>query len=135
MILISHIDEIARREQRDVLYLEFHPSDRELARRYDFRQDPVRSEIIGWLDAHGVGWGPCGPYAVVHRIEAYRGQVYLDTPFDQNLDSYRGLCSFLEHDDGSVRHTGIRFLIMSLDSAMKNAAHDAPGFWEQSGIS
>lgn len=135
MILISHIDEIARREHRDVLYLEFHPTDRERARSYDFHQDPLRSDIIAWLDAHGVLWGPCGPFAVVHRIEGYRGQIYLETPFDDNLDSYRELRSFLEHDDGSVKHVGIRFLVMPRDFAMKNATHDAPGFWEQFGIS
>lgn len=135
MVLISHIDEIARREQRDVLYLEFHPADREMARRYDFHQDPIRAEIIAWLDGHAIGWAPCGPYAVVHRIEGYKGQIYLDTPYDEELDHYRKLRGFLEHDDGRVKHVGIRFLIMSLNSAMKNAAHDAPGFWEQFGIS
>lgn len=134
MILISHIDEIARSEQRDVLYLEFHPADREQARRYNFRQDPIRADIIAWLDVHGVGWQPCGPFAVVQRIEGYRGQIYLDTPFDEETDRYRELRSFLEHDDGSVKHAGIRFLVMPLTYAMTNAAHDAPGFWQQFGI-
>lgn len=135
MNLISHIDEIARQRDRDVLYLEFHPTDRTRARHYDFRLDPTRAAIITWLEAHGVGWGPCGPFAVVHRIEGYRGQIYLDTPFDEQLASYRELRSFLEHDDGSAKHLGLRFMVMSLEYAMENAAHDAPGFWEQFGMS
>lgn len=134
MILIRHIDEIARQQGRDVLYLEFHPADRALARSYQFAHDPIRGAIIDWLDAHGVPWEPCGPFAVVHRIEGYRGQIYLDIPYDEKLPRYQEVRAFLEHDDGSIRHAGVRFLIMPLAHAMENAAHDAPGFWEQFGI-
>ncbi len=65
MVLISYIDEIARRERRDMLHLEFHPADPEAARRYNFHQDPTRARIIAWLDAHTVAWEPCGAFAVV----------------------------------------------------------------------
>jgi hypothetical protein len=135
MILIRHIDEIARQQGHDVLYLEFHPADRALARGFDLIRDPLRIAVIDWLDAHSVRWEPCGPFAVVHRIEGYRGQVYLDIPFDEKSDLYQEVRRFLEHDDGSTRHAGVRFLIMPLAHAMENAAHDAPGFWEQFGIS
>lgn len=135
MILIRHIDEIARQQHRDVLYLEFHPADGAPARSEAFSHDPVRTAIIDWLDAHGVRWEPCGPFAVVHRIEGYRGQLYLDIPFDEKNDRYQEVRGFLEHEDGSIRHAGVRFLIMPLERAMENAAHDAPGFWEQFGIS
>lgn len=134
MILIRHIDEIARRQGRDVLYLEFHPAEGS-ARGFDFLRDPLRGAIIDWLDAHGVRWEPCGPFAVVHRIEGYRGQIYLDIPYDEASPLYQEVRHFLEHDDGSTRHLGLRFLIMPLARAMENAAHDAPGFWEQFGIS
>lgn len=41
--LIEHIDGIARKEGRDVLYLEFHPQDFSAWRRYRFGDDPMRA--------------------------------------------------------------------------------------------
>lgn len=128
--LIEHIDSIARKNQRAALYLEFHPQPYTEWRRYNFQEDAVRDQTLAWLDAHGVRWHPCGPFADPRRLAPYLGQVYLDVPFDESMSEYRLLRDYLEYPDGSMRHESVRFYVMPLDYAMRNATHDAPGFWE-----
>lgn len=125
MELIQHIDEIARKLKRDVLYLEFHPL--QAGARHE--ADAMRRRTLEWLGAHHITWLRCGPYASVTRMEPYRGQVYLDVPFDENLPLYQELRNYLEHSDGSMKHPDVRFMVMTLDRAMQNSEHDEPGFW------
>ena len=61
--LIDHIDAIARKRQRAVLYLEFHPKSHEESRLYRHDDDAVRSSMLDWFDAQAIAWQPCGPYA------------------------------------------------------------------------
>lgn len=131
MILLDHIDAIARVQQRAVLYLEFHPLDRAACRTYRFDQDAGRGGLLEWLDANGIAWQACGPIANTACMEPYRGQVWLDVPFDDAVPAYRLLRDTLEHPDGSMKHAWVRFMVMPLDYAMRNAAHDAPHFWER----
>lgn len=128
---IEHIDAIARRKGRAVLYLEFHPKPFKQWRDYDNEQDPTRALVLAWFDGHGVPWVECGPFANPNLMAPYLGQVYIDIPYDDSLPAYRALCDYLEYPDGSIRHEGVRFLVMPLDHAMENAAHDEPGFWER----
>lgn len=126
--LIEHIDAIARRHQRDALYLEFHPRD--AWRGYRYNDDAMRSAILDWLAQHHIAWQPCGAYAQPDAMWPYLGQIYVDVPFDASLATYCTLRDYLELPDGSMRHAGVRFYVMPLDFANQNAAHDAPGFWE-----
>jgi hypothetical protein len=128
---IEHIDAIARREGRAVLYLEFHPRPFREWRNYDYQGDPVRAAVLAWFHAHAVPWTACGPFADPRVMAPYLGQVYIDVPYDETLPEYRELRDYLEHPDGTIRHDGVRFYAMSLDHAMENAAHDEPGFWER----
>lgn len=129
--LIEHIDAIARKKKRAVLYLEFHPQPSVDRKNYRFEDDPVRARVLTWLDAHGVPWTRCGPFADPCVMAPYLGQVYLDVPYDETLAGYQVLRDYLEHPDGTMRHEGVRFFAMSLDYAMRNAEHDEPGFWER----
>lgn len=129
--MIEHIDAIARKNGRDALYLEFHPQTRDEQRRYNHESDEKRDMVIAWLDEHGFKWKACGPYADLRRMDSYRGQIYLDVPFDESLPTYCELRDYLENPDGSMRHDGVRFYALPLAHAMKNAVHDAPGFWER----
>lgn len=129
--LIEHIDAIARREQRAVLYLEFHPRPYAEWKDYRFEDDAMRNAVLAWLDGQGVPWIPCGPFADPCVMAPYLGQVYLHVPHDESLEAYQVLRDYLEYPDGSMRHPGVRFYAMSLDHAMRNAAHDEPGFWER----
>lgn len=129
--LIEHIDAIARAQGRAVLYLAFHPAWRDLRAGYDYQDDAMRSQVLEWLDAHGFAWRECGGFASTSVQPAYQGQVCLDVPFDMALSEYRRLSAYLEHPDGSMRHDGVRFMVMPLDYAMRNAEHDEPGFWDR----
>lgn len=129
--LIEHIDAIARRKQRAVLYLEFHPQSYAQWRHYSYEDDATRTAILAWLDAQAVGWSSCGPYANPNLQVPYLGQIYLDVPYDERLPDYCALRDYLEHPDGSMRHAGVRFYALPLEYAMKNAEHDEPGFWER----
>jgi hypothetical protein len=129
--LIEHIDAIARKQGRAVLYLEFHPQPDGERRAYRVDQDPMRAAVLTWLDAHAVPWRECGPFADPRVMAPYRGQVYLDVPYDESLPAYRQLRDYLENPDGTMRHDGVRFYAMPLDYAMRNVEHDEPGFWER----
>lgn len=124
--LIDHIDAIARSKRRAVLYLEFHHGT-----DVPWRDDAKRSAMLAWLDHHGYTWGQCGGIADVRRMAPYSGQVYLYLPYDVALADYCRLRDHLEYPDGSMRHAGVRFCVMPLDYAMRNAAHDEPGFWDR----
>lgn len=128
--LIKHIDQIAREKQRDVLYLEFHPGDL-WGCNYDFQNDPVRQKVLDDLTQMGVIWDSCAEFTNEDCMVRYAGQVYLDTPFDAELPLYQTLEKYLEHPDGSMRFEQVRFYVVPLRAAMKNAHHDEPGFWEK----
>jgi hypothetical protein len=129
--LIQHIDAIARSKGRDALFLEFHPEAHAQWRDYHYQDDPVRTAVLAWLDRHGMAWKPCGPVADPNRMVSWLGQVYLDVPFDESLQEYRTLRDYLEWPGGSMRLEGVRFCVIPLDYAQRNAAHDEPGFWER----
>lgn len=129
--IIDHIDAIARKKQRTVLYLEFaleinfddfeHP-------RYRYDEDKVRDEIIENLDKMGISWMKCGHFASTNFMCSYRGQIYLDAPYDKNLPEFKKLQKYLEYPDGSMRFPTVRFCYLPLEMAMKNAHHDEPNF-------
>lgn len=128
---IEYIDAIARKKQRAVLYLEFHPRPFKEWRNYDYRNDSTRATVLAWFNAHGIPWTECGSFANPDVMPPYLGQVYIDVPYDESLPEYRMLADYLEHPDGTIRHEGVRFYAMPLDHAMQNAAHDEAGFWER----
>ncbi|MGI2323261.1 MULTISPECIES: hypothetical protein [Methylococcus] len=134
--LIQHIDAIAREKKRGVLYLTFHPDSAhgfrlESERNYEYRHDAVRQRVLAWLEEHGYTWQPCGDFANENSLRAYRGQIYIDIPLDESDQRYCFLRDFLENPDGSMRQPQVEFWYLSLESAMKNAHHDEPGFWER----
>lgn len=136
-LLIQHIDQIARAKQRDVLYLEFNPKPSEddffgdSNGRYSFEHDPVRKKILEDLTSMGVSFMPCGHFANENYMGSYCGQIYLDVPFDKELSLYQQLEQYLEYPDGSMRFENVRFYVLPLSVAMRNAHHDEAGFWEK----
>lgn len=136
--LIKHIDQIAREKQRDVLYLEFNPERNEddffgdNNGRYSFENDSIRTKILDDLTKMGIAWMYYFPFMDENFIlMGYDGQVYVDVPYDKDLPLYQKLESYLEHPDGTMRFKSVRFYIVPLSAAMKNAHHDEPGFWEK----
>lgn len=130
--LIEHIDAIARQKGRDVLSIHFRPGYPE-ALAYDYRKDAERERVIGWLEAQGIPWQPCGDVADEARMMPYVGEVYVDVPFDPAGPHFRKLQTYLENPDGTMRHPRVVFMCLLLEKAMKNAHHDEPGFWDRWG--
>jgi hypothetical protein len=127
--IIEHIDAIARQKQRDALFVTFFDDPRGNKSPYSWDSHPARAAIVEWLDAHGYAWQPCGEVASVNIMRSYRGSIYIDVPYDTDNAAYLALEAFLEYPDGSLRTPHMRFLVISLDDAQKNAHHDEPGFW------
>ena len=146
-LLLEHIDAIARHKQRGVLYVEFHPlaldpdAGEDLSERdimawktmpdSAWQSLAIRQQLIDWLDDQGIGWQRCGHYAQVGLMMGYRGQIYIDLPFDTTLPAFQALQAFLENPDGSMRYPNVLFIYCSFKKAMENAAHEEPGFWDR----
>lgn len=126
--LIKHIDQIAREKNRDVLTVEFH--DRASGFKLDYRQNESRKTILDWFIANDIPHCECGPYASETRMESYRGQIYIDIPYDKSDLLYQKLESFLENPDGSMKFKEAWFRGYYLEDCQQNAHHDEPGFWD-----
>ncbi|MBB5371074.1 MULTISPECIES: hypothetical protein [unclassified Janthinobacterium] len=122
---LQNIDQIARAKQRDVLCLEF------FSHVGDYSANPMREKILAWLDQKVIAYRECGGYASETRMESYRGQIYIDLPYDLQDPVYLALEAYLEDADSTMRWEGVRFTLYTLGYCMKNAHHDAPGFWDQ----
>jgi hypothetical protein len=127
--LLEHIDAIARKLKRDVLYLDFLKAQR--PHRADYRSLETRARILQWLDDEGIEWRECGQIASETVMRSYAGEIFINVPFDETDDQYHKVQAFLEYPDGSMRFEDVRFYVVSLQCAMKNAHHDEPGFWDR----
>jgi len=126
--VIQHIDQIAREKGRDVLYVVFH---KKLTQPVDWEASSIRRQIIKWLDDNGIAWRACGHVASTRFYSSYRGQIYIDVPFDERDPTYQKLRDYLEHPDGTMRYENAWFCYLPLTAAMQNVHHDEPGFWEK----
>lgn len=129
-MLIEHIDAIARKKQRTVLCITFHPATvYEDWGSYNFERDPNRKRVILWLKKQKIGWRECGGVASENCMCSYLGQIYIDVPFDEKNQQYQLVRDYLENPDGTMRNEQVVFCYLPLEHAMKNAHHDEPGFW------
>lgn len=122
--LLKHIDAIAREKKRDVLFIRFVGD-------VAWRDLEIRTRIIDWLEANKIGWLACGDFANENYMASYRGQIYVDLPYDRDLEAYQQLEAFLEHPDGTMRFPQVEFCCVTHEGALKNVHHDVPGFWEK----
>ncbi len=130
------IDAIARQQQRDVITLLFdaidsHDENTGFDLRYRYHQDPIRDQIIEWLDQQQISWHVCGRIADTTGCSMrYRGQIYIDLPVDETNQKFCLLRDYLDYPDGKSRFKSVILLIVTLEFAMTKAHHDEPGFWE-----
>lgn len=120
MILIEHIDEIARRIQRDVLFLEFNSN-----RQIDIsipspKENGDRDKIINWLDQHSVPWTMCGPMMRKNYITGYQGGIFINVEVNPENVLYQSVLTFLENQDGTSRFENVRVLVLRLAVALEN---------------
>lgn len=48
----------------------------------------MRTQVLAWLDADGVRWKACGPFADPTVMVPWLGEVWLDMPYDEALAEY-----------------------------------------------
>lgn len=136
--IVEHIDAIARKKQRDVLYVTFHKHVSENGhqwrdvKNYNYHQDTKRDALCQWLDEQHIAWDICGHIASDNITWCYFGQIYLDIPYDESDASYQLVREYLENPDGTMRDPRVVFCYLTLEIAMKNAHHDEPGYWDDS---
>lgn len=134
-VLIDTIDAIARQKKRNVLCVTFHnphSDDTHLwESSYDWEHDPMRETICRWLTEHHINWQMCGYAADEECMSPYHGQIYLDVPFDDDDPLYVLVRDHLENTDGTMRFDTVSFWYLPLATAMENAHHDVPGFWDK----
>ena len=127
--ILEHVDAIARRLQRDVLFIRF---DLDIMPGLNYRHWPKREALLAWLDAQQISYKMCADIGNEHAIEHYWGQIYFDqVPYEDHHPQYQQLLAHLEQDDGEMKIHGVMFCCVPLRVAMQNAHHDAPGFWEK----
>ena len=125
--IIEYIDKIARDKGRGVLYVAF---DGEKFPSFEYESWEVRKNLLKWFEANNIAVFPCGDIANETEMIAYRGQLYIDVPFDESNSDYMKVWEHLENSDDSTRIPGVTFIYLALELAMKNKHHDEPGFWE-----
>ena len=135
--VIDYIDKIAREKQRDVLYVIFFSekttrlSDDDY-RPFLYKECAIRQTLLEWFERNGITVYPCGPFSRGKAIESsYRGQLYIDLPFDKNNPDYQKVKNLLEHEDGTMKLPGVQFCYLPLEAAMEYAYSDEPGYWDK----
>ncbi|MBV4396409.1 hypothetical protein KU392_03940 [Advenella alkanexedens] len=128
--LIYHLDEIARKQQRGILYITFGPYIEPLTPSF-FLDDEnsewywedyqARKMIINWLDNNNYQWHECGHINWRNGWQryGYDGRIYLDTPYDVENEKYMLLQEYLENPDGSMKYPDVHFCYLPLETALK----------------
>ena len=98
--LLKMLDDIAVEKGRGVLFLDFPEMD-------DWRENPIRSEIVEWFKSEGIEIQDCFPPLGIEWLSyPYYGSFYMDVLFDENDPVYRKCFEKLENPDGTMRIEG-----------------------------
>ena len=120
------IDEIARRKQRDVIYIEFQDSSSGV--RLDYKENRTRQIALKWFTELEIPFYECGGYASDDELDSYRGQVHIDVPFTPDNPLLIKVVNLLGRASKITALPGPRICFVSLLYAMENAHHDGPEF-------
>lgn len=93
-----------------------------------WKSHPARAAIIAWLEMRGIGWNPCAPMEVEYCLPAYRGEIFIDIPYDPKSPRYRELEDFLEDNHGATRFAGASLYFLTLQAAVQNAFEVDPNW-------
>lgn len=126
IIILETIDAIARRLERDVIFLDIREHE-----DWHSRDRPEVSAATAWLDAEGIGWTQCFGFMPGTIIfEGGPRAIYIDAPFEPGSPLLRKLDDRFETSDGQPRHPDLILKALRLKDALINAEQDAPGFWD-----
>lgn len=123
--LIRHIDQIARQENRDVLFLVFDDNPVKML------NGEARENAMAWLEDNEIYYEPCGPVASDHGLESYDGHLYVEVPHQPSHPHFKQLLAHFENEDGSSKVPDTLIYCLSLSHALKNKHHDEPGYWDR----
>ena len=116
--LIRYIDEIAVRDQTNVMYITFA--------RSQFNGEPerweVRSNIMQWCENESIPLYKCSGISLQEGINSYQGQLHVDIPYDLQDERFKTVDRYLENSDGSPRFAGVTFKLLTLDDAKQSYA-------------
>lgn len=124
--LIMSIDEIARRKQRDVIYIEFQDSSSGV--RLDYKENRTRQIALKWFTEYQIPFYECGGYASDIGLDSYRGQVHIDVPLTPDNPLLIKVINLLGRASKVTALPGPRICFVSLLYAMENAHHDDPEY-------
>lgn len=136
-MLIEHIDKMARIKQRDVVCVSFEPDNNDSFLKapnhtyFNWETDSNRTAFIEWLNTNNIKHECIGHFASESGFLSYNGNIYVDVPFDTADLNYKLVSEYLENADGTPKNPVVKFWVLSLEEAMKNAHHDEPGFWDK----
>jgi len=116
--IIRAIDEIARAEQRDVIFVQFHNFNTGFVA--DYRTNASRQAIMTWLDEQCIAYAPCGGFDSGCIIEGYDGELYIDVELDENDDNFFKLCQRFLPEGGKQRYDNAWFYYLPLAVALLN---------------
>jgi hypothetical protein len=125
-LILETIDAIARRLNRDVIFLD-------IRYRRD-RPSRDRAEVAAataWLDVERIGWAPCfgfKPGMVI--LEGGPRAIHIIARFEPNSPLLHKLEDQFETPDGLPRHPDLILSLLRQETAMVNADQDEPGFWD-----
>jgi len=123
--ILEHIDEIARRLQRDVLLAgadrgTFGPffscsnkKKRILQEEYNKISESLQEFVIDYYDCFGLEVG-----GLLSRPWVY--EMFIDIPNDVNNENYRKVCSLFEHEDETPKFKLYRLFIVPYEIAVSN---------------
>lgn len=114
--LLHHIDEIACERQHDVILVEFH--NFAVGYHLDYQSNPSRRAIVEWLDDNNIPHWECSGVPSGFGCPRYRGEIYIDVPYDRDDTLYMKIESFFENPDGTNRHEGAWLRGYTLESCI-----------------
>lgn len=119
--IIPTTDEIAVREQRDIVFLSFSDtSEPTSAEDEPWERIPERQKIIRWLNANNIAWEMCIHCPPGAQISSYKGAIYLNVAPDVQCKRYELLLEFLEDEQGNCCFPGVNFLLLPLPLAQSS---------------
>ena len=116
--LLHHIDEIACQRQHDVIFVEFHHFGSKHPQ--DYRTNASRTTIVNWLTDNNIPHWERSSMPSGFGGVRYRGEIYIDVPYDREDPLYLKIESFLENPDGTKRFEGAWFRGFTLASCMSH---------------
>lgn len=125
--LIEHIDAMARKKNRDVLFICF---DAEQLGSFRYKDWSVRQQLLEWLDQHHITYFPCMGIAQENSWQSYLGQLYIDVPYNLDDPTYQMLQAHLEDDQGHMKIEGVLFHYLPLEIAKLNQQDDVEDYWD-----